>query len=431
MPFSGPLSYGQISLWRDIQRLPRSRWHEVNISAVWELPEGTGPAAVKDALKRLAHHHPSLRTTYDLSDPDNPVQLVHEPDSLSGLNVSEEAADDIQETARRMAAAPFDLTREFGWRGRVIRRSGVATHLVFTHHHLAADNWSQGILREEFQKALADPGSLSDRADSYSLITMAEEQRGDAFKARRTAAERHWEKVLAASAELPEPRSTSTERPSHVVQGAVRSTAAQTAAQQLADRLSLPKASVLLTAYTRAVARVCGLPSVPLRLQSSNRGNARWGSYVTSMNQWAAGCLDADPGADFGELAQAVNKAAFLAYRMGIYDPDSIRLIKQRFPSVSVDPEPVWAFNYMVRPAVGVADAEESDVPVVKWDQQVSAIGPKFHTRFIEDGSAALTIWLRGRQVGEELVSELLLGIHEVLVSEARELRNGPRTGKR
>jgi hypothetical protein len=428
MPFPGPLSFGQISLWRDIQGLPRDRWHEVNISAVWELPEGTGAAAVKDALKALAHRHPSLRTTYDLSDPRHPVQLVHEPDSLPDLNVSEETAGDVRETARRMAAQPFDLTAEFGWRGRVVTRSGTATHLVFTHHHLTADNWSQGILREEFQKALADPGAFFDRTDSYSLITMAEEQRGDAFKARRAAAERHWEKVLAASAEIPErPRTTSAEPPCDVLQAAVRSTAAQTAAEQLADRLSLPKASVLLTAYTRAVAQVCGLPSVPVRLQSSNRGNARWGSYVTSMNQWAADCLDAGPGTGFAELAQAVNKAAFLAYRMGIYDPDSIRQIKRRFPSASVDPEPVWAFNYMVRPAVGAADPEESDVPVVTWEQQVSAIGPKFHTRFIEDGSAALTIWLRGRQVSKELVSELLLGIHEVLVSEARGLRHGER----
>ncbi|MGY0064549.1 condensation domain-containing protein [Streptomyces sp. LZ34] len=428
MPFSGPLSYGQISLWRDIQRLPRDRWHEVNISTVWELPEGTGAAAVKDALKALAHRHPSLRTTYDLSDPHHPVQLVHEPDSLSDLKVPEEAAGDVQETARRMAALPFDLTTEFGWRGRVLTRSGTATHLVFTHHHLAADNWSQGILREEFQKALADPGSFLGPGDSYSLITMAEEQRGDPFKARRTAAERHWEKVLTASAEIPEqPLPTSDERPFHVLQAAVRSTAAQTAAQQLAERLSLPKSSVLLTAYTRAVAQVCGLPSVPVRLQSSNRGNARWGSYVTSMNQWAAGCLDANAGTSFGELAQGINKAAFLAYRMGMYDPDSIGLMKQRFPSAGIDPEPVWAFNYMVRPAARAADPEESDVPVVKWERQVSAIGPKFHTRFIEDGSAALTIWLRAREVGKELVSELLLGIHEVLVSEARGLRNGER----
>ncbi|MDX3229329.1 condensation domain-containing protein [Streptomyces sp. ME19-01-6] len=428
MPFSGPLSFGQISLWRDIQKLPRDRWHEVNISTVWELPEGTGTAAVKDALEALTHHHPSLRTTYDLSDPGNPVQLVHEPDSLSDLNVSEEAADDLRETARRMASQPFDLTSEFGWRGRVVTRSGTATHLVFTHHHLAADNWSQGILREEFPKALADPGSFLDRVDSYSLITMAEEQRGNPFKARRTATERHWEKVLTASAEIPQrPRPTSAERPFRVLQGAVRSTAAQTAAQQLADRLSVPKSSVLLAAYTRAVAQVCGLPSVPVRLQSSNRGTARWGSYVTSMNQWAAGCLDAVAGTGFGELAQAVNKAAFLAYRMGMYDPDSISLIKQRFPSASIDPEPVWAFNYMVRPAAGTVDPDESDVPVVTWDEQASAIGPKFHTRFIEDGSAALTIWLRGRETSKELVSELLLGIHEVLVSEARGLRHGER----
>ncbi|MER7792302.1 condensation domain-containing protein [Streptomyces sp. NPDC097640] len=429
MPFSGQLSYGQISLWRDIQTLPRDRWHEVNISAVWELPEGTGTAAVKDALKALVHYHPSLRTTYDLSDPQNPVQLVHEPNSLPDLNVSEEGVGDIEGTARRMAAQPFDLTSEFGWRGRVLTRSGVATHLVFTHHHLTADNWSQGILREEFPKALADPGSFLGRADSYSLITMAEDQRGDPFKARRTAAERHWEKVLGASAEIPQqPRPTSADGRFPVLQASVRSTAAQSAAQWLAERLSLSKSSVLLTAYARAVAQVCGLPSVPVRLQSSNRGNARWGGYVTSMNQWAAGCLDAGSGTGFGELAQNVDKAAFLAYRMGVYDPDSIRLIKQRFPSASIDPEPVWAFNYMVRPAVaGMAEPGESDIPVVKWEQQVSAIGPQFHTRFIEDGSEALTIWLRGRQVGKELVSELLLGIHEVLVSEARGLGLGKR----
>lgn len=47
---AGPLSLGQLSVWHDIRELPPSRRHEPNNAAVWDLPPGTAPHAVRAAL---------------------------------------------------------------------------------------------------------------------------------------------------------------------------------------------------------------------------------------------------------------------------------------------------------------------------------------------------------------------------------------------
>jgi hypothetical protein len=424
MSSSGPLSHGQLSLWRDIQNLPRPRWHEVNLAVVWNLPRGTAPDTVRETLEYLRTKHVSLRTVYDLDDIGKPVQRPQPPETAIPLEVSEGTGEDAARTALAMAVRPFDLTTEFGWRAQAFTRGGEATHLVFSHHHLASDNWSQGILREEFEAVLAH-GVPAPTGEPYSLVELADEQRNGSFKGKAAAAERHWEKVLTTSAAtLGDGRYPVTGEPLPAVQGSLRSAQAQAAAEQLAGALTLPKASVLLTAYALAAAEICGLRYVPVRLQSANRIHPVWGKYVTSMNQWAAACLEVEPGREFAETAAAFHKAAFQGYRCGMYDPDALAELKRRLMPSQPVPEPVWAFNYMSRIAENPPAPSDAE-PTIAWDERVSAIGPRFYSRFIEDGSDELTIWLRGRDADRGLVSELLFGLHDRLIAAGRALGAG------
>src|SRR5438309_11675522 len=95
------LSYGQLSVWRDIDDLPRARWHEANFGARLRLPEGGGFTAdeVIAAVRGLGVRHESLRTRYTTADPDKPLQRVLPPGSESDVDVTVvECAGDETET---------------------------------------------------------------------------------------------------------------------------------------------------------------------------------------------------------------------------------------------------------------------------------------------------------------------------------------------
>ncbi len=54
-----PLTFGQLQVWRDIQTMPRSRWHEANWVFRVDVPPEVSLPSVRTALDRLAERHPS------------------------------------------------------------------------------------------------------------------------------------------------------------------------------------------------------------------------------------------------------------------------------------------------------------------------------------------------------------------------------------
>ncbi|MFD0530451.1 MSMEG_1061 family FMN-dependent PPOX-type flavoprotein [Kitasatospora arboriphila] len=82
------LSHGQLSVWRDVEGLPRHRWHEANTWTHWTVPDGVGTGRVRQALHALGARHQSLHTVYDFGDPAAPRQVLRPFDGEVGITES-------------------------------------------------------------------------------------------------------------------------------------------------------------------------------------------------------------------------------------------------------------------------------------------------------------------------------------------------------
>lgn len=412
MPADGPLTFGQLSLWRNVQDLPRARWHEPNLTTVWPLPACTRVEAVRNALLLMEQRHVALRTTYDVSDPRNPRQRPHEPGRALDVAVREGTEDDAHRLVAEMAVEPFDLRTDFGWRVRIIARGDTATHLAMVHHHILADGWGKGVLWQDLLAAITSPDGLPDNA--YSLVELAEAQRGKEFEARSRAVRRHWENTLTAASEG---GLADGDASADVVQACLRSRRSRAAAAHIAERLGLTTTTVLLTAYAIATERVQHVRSIPFRLLAANRVNPLWSHYLTTMNQWTPAHVES--GDDFATLARRLHRRGMQAYRLGMYDPDEIASLRGEFPVHIGATESAWAYNY-ITDAVSKDPRfpDGADDPAVTWEPVFQALGPRIYLRVTDDGHSSWVLRLRARGVPDDQVAALLHGTHDVLIAE-------------
>ncbi|MGW5736429.1 MULTISPECIES: condensation domain-containing protein [Streptomyces] len=416
MTEAGPLSLGQLSVWHDIRDLPPHRRHEPNNAAVWDLPSGVGPDAVRAALTALAARHPSLRTRYDVSNPDAPRQWV--PAAAPSVALATDAAGDetAEELALRLAAEPFDLGRQDGWRARLVQGGPTPTglpapdRLVFVKHHILADAWAQEVLRRDLLRELAAPGSLQGTAPGPADLAAA--QYAPPGLRRQDAALEHWRGVLsrAPAARLP----TTGDVPGQVVQGTLRSTAALAGARALAERAEVSVASALMAAYVRAVARRCHSDALLVQLMSANRFSAPWKDLVTSMNEWVPVLVET-ADADLTPLARAVHWSSLRAVRHGVHDVTAVAALRARIPQA---PQPACAFNHVALPP-GTKVRQAAPVePAVTFEAPFTTIGPRCYARSHEDGHV-LTIRLTARDTGQAPCASLLWELHDTLLAAA------------
>ncbi|MDT0386093.1 condensation domain-containing protein [Streptomyces dubilierae] len=411
---AGPLSLGQLSVWHDIRELPPSRRHEPNNAAVWDLPPGTAPDAVRAALACLARRHPSLRTRYDLRDPDAPRQWVAEETAPVVLPTAPAGGAPAEDQARVLAGEPFDLGREDGWRARLVGDASGSQCLVFVKHHILADAWAQEVLRRELLREIAVPGSL--RATAPGPLHLAAEQHGPTGLRRQRAALERWERLgsRAPAARLPD----SGDAPGEVVQATLRSAPALAAARAFAGRAGVSVASAVMAAYVRAVARRCGSDALLVHLMSANRFAGRWKDVVTSMNQWVPALVEG-ARADLTSLAGTVHWSSLRAVRHGMSDVTAVAALRTRAPQAL---EPACAFNHVAAPpgdeARAAADAEGPAEPALSFETPFTTIGPRCYARSQEDGQV-LTVRLTARDVGRAECVALLWELHDALLTAA------------
>lgn len=403
----GPLSFGQLSIWRDVRGLPDQRRADANVSAVWPLPGGAAPAAVRRALDVLVKRHPSLRTTYRLDDPDRPEQVVH-ADAERDVTVSESPGPDLRPVLAELTAAPFDLSTGTGWRARILTRGQLASHLVLVNHHIVADGGGQAVLQTDLAALLRSVEVGPDRP--YDLITMAEQQRAPSFAARRDAAIRNWLTCLPPACG-PGIESFLPVADSGPLQASLRCAAMSGTAYDLARRHDLSASSVFLAAYALAISRTTGMPSIPLRLMSSNRFSARWGRHVTSMNQWAPLHFDMPAGIDLPALAQQLHNIALRTYRLGMYDPEALARVRTEQPELAREAESAWAFNHIAVDRSLHGDPGGDEDTDVRWEAGFHRFGHRFYLRVFDDG----TLRLRARDVKPDFVAAILHEIRDVL----------------
>ena len=399
-----PLSYGQLSVWRDVRGLSRDRWHEANTRTFWPLAEDeeSGAAEVEAAVLALAGRHESLRTAYDLTDTFAPTQRVLPFLDRVDSGVVECRPGELDDLVARLASEPFDLRAAPSWRFRVVSMDGRPRVVVLIQHHITADGWSNGILESDFRTALRSREPVGG-APAATVRELAAWQRSEGRHARRAALTAYWERIFgltAASLATAGPAAP----PEAAFQFSVRSRQAYSRARQLADRLSVPVSSVVLAAFARSVADLAGPGTLVAQLMSSNRFVPPWKTVVSSMNQWTAAALEPAPE-EFAPFVGHVHTQSLLAYRHGMYDVDEVDALRDKVRDGRDPYEASCAFNFLTGAAPPPGSAPECE-PV--QESPFSLIGHPCYLRATDEGGESLQLRLRTMGLAGTLTRDLL-----------------------
>jgi hypothetical protein len=414
---AGPLTLGQLSVWRDIDTLPRDRWHEPNHASVVPLGRAVPVAAVRGALRSLEQAHESLRTVFDVTEPARPRQLLLEPAAQIDVPVVTVADEDVPDLLARLQSVPFDLRTDRPWRVVALAVPGPAAddvlvdRVVLSQHHIAFDAWSVALFGRQLAELVGAAG-VHRLDDGGSLVGIAEEQRSSPVWAKRgEAVERHFRRIYAA----PPAQHVETDPAHGVVQVSLTSAALLGAAQRHARVLGVSLGTLVVAAVVDGLRPRTDGPLV-VGLMSSNRFGARWQHLLTSMNQWAV--IAVPPGEEtFDDLARDVQQRSMVAYRLGIYDVDAVRAIGGEVDGVSPSTLPTFTVNAFEVDALPVTDSFDATAQVVR-EPVFSSVGPRSYLRLIVSPEA-LCLRLRTNGLPVTAAEELLTHVHSTLLRAA------------
>lgn len=424
------LSYGQLSVWRDIDDLPRARWHEANFGARLPLPEGGAFTAdeVIAAVRGLGIRHESLRTRYTTADPRTPSQRVLAPGAESDVDVTTAecagSADKINVLLFEQMQQPFDLANEYSWRARIITDRGQPTEVMLVRHHITADGGSDAVLTADLHAALESGvrSAVSAGEPVSGPVALSEWQRSPARERGRKSTFSHWQKIYSTDP-VSLPRIAPAGEGEEVLQCVIRSQRALDCAQRLAARLTVPLPSVVLAAYTWSVARVAQAPGVVVDLMSSNRFHQQWSEIVTSMNQYTAAAFTLpehaarEPEEQFADYVKHVQARSFAAYRHGMYDVDEIADLRERAWAHGDERHAVCAYNFIDLNALlsPLADDPPGGAET-QWERPFHSIGHPCYLRAIDEGGQALTLRLRTKEIASGTAERIVRGMYDLIV---------------
>ncbi|MCX6581868.1 MAG: amino acid adenylation domain-containing protein, partial [Candidatus Aminicenantes bacterium] len=176
---------------------------QYHIQFVYQLKQRDfDPVLFKKALSLLAQKHSMLRTTFNLVDYPEPVQLVHQEAVLDveHYDISHMAPVEqerfLKEVLRQDRARAFDIGRLPLWRMKSALLGNDNIALVSTLHHVIGDGWGSASLNTELRNTYdalkRDPGfTPGELKSSYKDFIIRQEVE----KERKKAAE-FWKKEL-------------------------------------------------------------------------------------------------------------------------------------------------------------------------------------------------------------------------------------------
>lgn len=370
-----PMTIGQLSVYRDVERLPPGRLWEANLQPlVWDIPTACTVQDVWDALAALAMRHESLRTNYAIAEDGSPVQFL-------GAHAAEEVLARVERGVADAAELPdllatkyqeeLDIYHGIPWRAWVITEDGVPKHVLYIVHHMAADGAASLIMQDDFHALLA---GRELPPPSGQPIALALDQQG-AGAHRLRAAERHWRRTLGAA-----PRCARVATPREEMLGATLTTGIPLEDLHAgAAKLDVTVATVVLAAYYRAVREVMGRSAVLILAISANRFDSGTAGIVTSLNQWAPILLDFDGGETFPELVAKVHGKSLNGLKNSICDPDAVMRIREEFFE-RADPPVDQGFNInTILAPPGFAPRVEQRPSRVEFAPPARNSGPGFY----------------------------------------------------
>lgn len=323
---SGPLTMGQSNM---LLCMTIDEPAHINVSAVWELPPGTGLDRIVEAFAALHVRHETLRTTFPAGPDDpEPRQVVHAEGELEVrvLPVPDDASDAAQfaqETALRMRAVAFDPVAEWPVRAAVVTVGGASTHLALAASHAAVDAGGLVLLRHDWDALLAAQ-ALGEPA-AVQPMDLALLERSEEGLRRSANSLDYWagqlrtmpQAMLAVPATHAPPAA-----PGWTPRLRIRSAEAAEALSVLAERTKVTRSTLLLTALCALTAHYCGQRQAVVASLSANRYLPELADYLGTLAQDALVTVpvDLDGGETFEGLARRVRKRAQLAYPHSWFD---------------------------------------------------------------------------------------------------------------
>ena len=414
-PTTYPMTIGQLSVHRDVERIPADRLWEANLQpVVWDIRT---PCTVEDvwrALGALAERHESLRTNYLFAADGSPRQFIGARDAAEVLARVERGVADIEELPALLASKyqeVLDIYHGIPWRAWVITEAGVPVKVLYVVHHIAADGAAALIMQDDFHALLA--GQTLDPPAGQPIAMALDQQGAGAFRLR--AAERHWRRTLEAAPRLPEAAVPSTEMLGATLHTGIPLEVAHAGA----ERLDVSTASVVLAAYYHAVRTVLERSAVLLTAISANRFDPSMAGVVTSLTQWAPMLLDFDGTEPFADLAAKVHGKALNAFKNSICDPDYVVAVREEYFEKADPPvDKGFSTNVILAPP-GFAPAVEQEPRTVEFAPPARSFGPGFY--FIVSGLERIDVTVRSNRpdVDQQKLAAILDVFHETLLEVA------------
>ncbi|MFD3658948.1 condensation domain-containing protein, partial [Streptomyces sp. NPDC058620] len=317
-----PLSFAQQRLWFLDQLEPGSTEYNVPLLVRW--PGDLDVAALTAALGAVVRRHEVLRTRLVVGADGVAHQVIDEPAPFVLPLADVSGHDDPVAAARKLVAAevmaPFDLARGPLVRATLIRVSADEHVLALAVHHVAFDEWSVRILREELSALYVafhagEPDPLPPLAVQYADFAVWQRQwlDGDVLDSHLT----YWRAQLAAlpALELPTDR---MRPPVRSTDGAATdfTVPAQTAdaLRALSRKNGVTMSMTLLAAFNVLLGWYAGSDDVVVGTPVANRNRAETedliGFFVNTLVLRTN--LSGDP--TFTELLGRVRKVALAAY---------------------------------------------------------------------------------------------------------------------
>ncbi len=421
VPVVGPLTFGQLSAWRDAGRLSRARWHEANVFHTFDLPEPVPLHRLRRALDRLGAKHESLRTVYDVSDPVSPLQRLLPAEPIgTALTVAVSGSRHVAALQTELRERLFDLSTDRPFRVLALVRGPHVARISLCLHHIACDGWSLGLLVVDLL-ALVGLAGEPWPPPPLPLIEVAEQQRTTAsWQTKLRASQRHFRAVHPSEVTDFRHRDPTA----GVLQVAIDSRRLRSAADRLVAEHKVSIASVFTTAFLDSVAAQCDPGPIRIGLMSSNRFLERWRNQVTTMNQLVPMIAESDPTLDYHRRLAEVQLSTMRAYRLGLFDVDPVTPQALGLALQPAQVRPLCIFNMVNGAEVEYPDSETQNpdepaaVPELHWETAFNqaAAGCNLRAQLTFGGTVRLR--LRTGDLSPDITSQILLDTYRRVIEQ-------------
>ena len=383
-----PLSFAQERLWFLDRFQPGTSLY--NIPSSMRLAGDFDAGALASAWRQLEARHESLRTTFAELDgqPSQAIRPVRDSGQLALVDLSAASAEAVRQLvprlAQRVVTRPFDLARGPLYRVVLLRLGPAAHVLLFTIHHIVADDWSLDICFRELAALYAAiraglPSPLAPLAVQYADYAVWQR---DWLSGEMLAQQMAWWREHLAGA--PSALELPTDRPRPKVRtgrGAIRTgfscgPEVMRAVSALSRRAGTTHFMTLLAAFELLLHRTTGQSDLVVGVPIANRGRGETETLIGLFLNTLALRSDLTGSPRVGELLRQVRDTTLAAYEHQDLPFEKLvaELQPQRDPSRTPLFQAMFVFLHAAEDEPGFAGIEAAPLPVAsasaKFDLQ-------------------------------------------------------------